>query len=116
MPTYWFDVFTKDTWQEANGLSTTGFSETKRAIVQQVKVGDVLLCYLKATTKLVAAIRVTGEPYFAREPRIWKSQEFPARLPVEPVVTLDLDNAVNLVSVLPGLSFYDPTNLKRTFA
>jgi hypothetical protein len=38
MPVYWFDVFTRATWQEAvqNGLRTSGFGEHKRPIVQQV--------------------------------------------------------------------------------
>src|SRR5258708_38117933 len=79
-------------------------------------IGDVLLCYLKGDKKLIGALKVTGKPFFAKEPRIWKSQEFPARLPVAPILTLDPANAVNLTNVLPQLSFYDSTNVKRTFA
>lgn len=118
LPSYWFDVFTRETWVEAreNGFSTSGFSETKRVTASRVQPGDILICYVRGEKKLVGALRVTGPSYFAREPRIWKSQEFPVRVPAEPLVILDRDQEVSIAPVLPQLSFYDPDSIKKTYA
>lgn len=118
MPTYWFDVFTRETWDEAreHGFNTSGFSETKRVTAGRVRPGNVLICYVRGEKKLVGALRVTGPAYFSHEPRIWKSQEFPVRVPVEPLLVLDQDQEVGIAAVLPQTSFYNPENLKKTFA
>jgi hypothetical protein len=45
---YWLDLFTGTTWKELieAGGSISGFSESRWNIVQKVRVGDYLLCYL----------------------------------------------------------------------
>ncbi len=118
MSTYWFDVFTPATWEEARsiGLTVTGFSESKRGTVEQVQPGDIFICYLKGSMKLVGALRATGKPYFSSEPRIWKSNAFPARVPVEPVVALEAEDALDFRELLPHLSFHNAANLKQTWA
>lgn len=118
MPRFWFDVFTRATWDEARaiGFSVSGFSRTKLATVRRVQPGDVLICYLKGQMRLVGALRVTGTAYSADEPRIWSSQVFPARLPVEPLVILSESAAVDFVSLLPRMSFYDAANIRRSWA
>lgn len=118
MPTYWFDVFTVQTWEEARaqGFGVSGFSETKYATVKRIKQGDILICYLKGVKKLVGALRVTGEPYFSREPRIWANADFPARVAIAPVVTLPPEDGMDFPELLEKLSVYDASNLKSTWA
>jgi hypothetical protein len=118
VPNYWFDVFTPETWKEAQaaGLTVTGFSETKRRTADRIRPGDVLLCYLKGHKKLAGALRATAAAYFAREPRIWKGQDFPVRVPVEAIVAFNVGDAMPVADLLPSLTFYDPTSAKRTWA
>jgi hypothetical protein len=42
-----------------------------------ITVSTPVLVDVRGEKKLVGALRVTGPAYFAREPRIWQSQEFP---------------------------------------
>ncbi|GEM_PF-2153525 len=118
MPAYWFDVFTPSTWEEAraNGFAVSGFSQSKRGVVARVEPGDILICYLQGRTALVGALEVTGKSYYATEPQIWKSNAFPSRLPVRLVVDLTLDGVLDFRDLLPHLSFYNPENLRSTWA
>ncbi len=118
MPSYWFDVFTPRTWDEARaqGFSVTGFSETKRSTVERVQPGDFFLCYLKGRKQFVGVLRAIGKPNFACEPRIWVDHEFPMRVPVEAVVALDEHNFVDADELIRKLSVFDPNSLKRTWA
>jgi hypothetical protein len=77
-PAYWFNVFTEETWHEAEriGFSVSGFSRTRYSTVQRLKPGDVLICYLKGLKLLTGALRVSGNAYLSEEPRIWQSQIF----------------------------------------
>jgi hypothetical protein len=118
VPNYWFDVFTPKTWQEAqaHGLTVSGFSESKYATVQKLQPGDILVCYLKGPMQIIGALRVTGPAYFSRDPVIWESKDFPARIPVEPKVIREPEQALDFRALLPHLSFYDGDNMLRTWA
>ena len=119
MTTDWFDVFTPQTWEEARayGFTVSGFNEAKFGTVKKVQLGDVLICYLSGPTKLIGALRVTGDPYLSHEPKIWKGKNsFPARIPVEPLKALEIDQAINFKQLLPQLSFYDAGNMRSTWA
>src|SRR5262245_17305840 len=118
MSAYWFDVFTRATWAEAraHGFTVSGFSESKFGTVRRLKEGDILICYLKGAKQLVGALRVVGEPFLAREPRIWQSQEFPARVNVEPIVALPAEQGIDFLAFLPHLTVYDAGNLRSTWA
>ncbi len=118
MPAYWFDVFTPQTWEEAraHGFAVSGFSESRFGTVKKVQPGDVLICYLVGQ-KLIGALRVTGEAYLSHEPTIWKGKnDYPARLPVEPMITLETEQAIDFKQLLPQLSFYNPGNMRSTWA
>lgn len=118
MPRYWFDVFTPSTWEEAgaHGFTVSGFSPSKRSVVERVQSGDILICYLQGLTALVGALEVTGKSYYAAEPAIWKANAFPSRLPVRLIVDLTIDRALNFRDLLPHLSFYNPENMRSTWA
>lgn len=118
MAHFWFDVFTRATWDEARAIdfAVSGFSKSKLATVRRVQPGDVLICYLKGEMELIGALKVTGAAYVAQEPRIWQSQVFPARLPVEPLIVLDDEHPVDFLALLPMMSFYDADNIRRTWA
>ncbi len=119
MPAYWFDVFTPQTWEEAraHGFTVSGFSESMFGTVKKVQPGDVLICYLARKKKLMGALRVTGEAYLSHEPTIWKGKNaFPARLPVEPLIMLGTEQAIDFKQILPQLSFYDAGKMHSAWA
>ena len=60
--TYWLDLFTGITWEEllASGANISGFRETRRKMVQRIKPGDYLLCYLTGVSRFIGVLEVTS--------------------------------------------------------
>ena len=83
--TYWLDLFTIETWREFKeaGGTISGFRESRWSRVKRMKPGDRLLCYAVALKRWIAVLEVTSEPFFSSEPRIWESDDFPARVQVK---------------------------------
>jgi hypothetical protein len=100
-PTYWLDLFTGTTWKEflAHEGRVSGFREGRWGIVKRIKPGDVLLCYLTGVQRWVGALKVVTAPYRDTAP-IWKSEAFPCRLKVEPVIILTPELGVPMSEVM----------------
>jgi predicted RNA-binding protein len=84
---YWLNLFSIETWNEfkEHGGKVTGFREGRWSRAQKIKPGDRMLCYLVRAHRWVAVLRVTGTPYIDKDEsnRIWQSDLFPVRVPVE---------------------------------
>lgn len=93
MPRYWSDVFTPETWEETRSVAfrVLGFREAQARLVQRMRPGDLVLCYLKGTSAFCGVLRVEGDPYVSDTPRHWSSDVFPARVSTHPVVVSDTD-------------------------
>lgn len=104
---YWLDLFTVETWEEFrfNGSSISGFSESSLKTVQQMKHGDYLLCYLTRASRWVGVLEVVGDAFVDRSV-IWKSQTFPSRLPVRPVLEVDPEFGVAVLDLRDQLSVF----------
>jgi len=87
--TFWLDLFTVETWKEFldHGGDVSGFRESRWPLVQKMKPGDYLLCYLTGVSRWVGLLEVVGEPFFDEAP-IWSSQVYPSRVPVRVQVAL----------------------------
>jgi hypothetical protein len=86
---YWLvDLFTGTTWDEfrADGAKVSGFRHRMRKAVERIEEGDILLCYLTGVMRWVGALEVVGRSKDSR--RIWKFDDFPARVAVKPMVIL----------------------------
>jgi hypothetical protein len=116
---YWSDIFTLETWAqaEAAGFTVTGFPAPtigkggySVGMFERVAPGDVMLCYCKSpASRWVGALRVTGEAFESGEP-VWGltgegRARFPWRFTVEPLVTLDPVHAVPGAEVAGQLGF-----------
>jgi hypothetical protein len=88
----------------------------RQMVESQVHLDDILICYLKGPVKLIGALRVTDKPYFTYEPRIWASYDFPVRVPVEPVIVLESEMALDFRNLIKRLSTYNPDNMNSTWA
>jgi predicted RNA-binding protein len=106
-PTYWLDLFTGTTWSEfiEAGASISGFRDRRRNVVQKIKQGDFLLCYLTGVSRFIGLLEVVSAPY-RDETKIWKDDVFPWRVRVKPAVTLTPETAVPVRDLKDKLSIF----------
>jgi hypothetical protein len=104
---FWLDLFTWETWNEflEHGGKISGFRESRWTTVQKIATGDVLLCYLTGVSRFVGALEVIGQPFQDKSP-IWRSDRFPARLPVKVLIQLKAETAVPVYDLRDQLSFF----------
>jgi len=104
---YWLDLFTGVTWNEFKeaGGKVSGFRKSRWNIVQKIKPGDYLLCYLTGVSRFIGILEVTSKP-FQDSSLIWKDEDFPARLKVKPVIQLTPETAVPVQELKDKLSFF----------
>src|SRR2546427_11862068 len=111
-PTYWLDLFTGATWLEFldAGASVSGFRSSKWKVLQKVRVGDVLLCYLTGLSRWIGALEVTSAPFRDLAP-IWKDEDFPCRVRVKVLFALTPETAVPIKDLRDRLAIF--RNLKN---
>lgn len=112
--TYWLDLFSGTTWQEFldAGAKVSGFREGRRNMVQQLKPGDYLLCYLTGISRWIGVLEITSEA-FMDTTVIWKDAVFPWRVQVRPIVALTPETAVPIFELRDQLSIFQ--NLSSPF-
>ncbi len=107
--TYWFNMFTATTWAEfqKSGARISGFrqSKTNEAAIEQVRSGDIFLCYLTGGMKrLVGALKVVERS--KDQSRIWQDDVFPVRFVVKPLVLLSPEHGVPMEELEGRVAFY----------
>ncbi len=104
---YWLDLFTGTTWAEFRqaGANISGFRPAMWKAASQIQPGDIMLCYLTGVMRWVGALEVVGPSQDKR--LIWKEDEFPVRLEVRPLVTLEPEHGVPMADLEGRVSFYD---------
>jgi hypothetical protein len=104
---YWLNLYTWHTWQEfvASGGQVSGFREGRWKSVQQIKKGDIFLCYLTGLSRFFAVEEITGNPFQDNSP-IWGEDVFPSRLPVKVLLALEPQFAVPVKSLKDELSYF----------
>jgi hypothetical protein len=106
-PTYWLDLFTGTTWQEFldAGAKVSGFRDRRWKTVQQMKAGDLLLCYLTGLSRFIGLLEVVSDP-FRDESKIWQEESFPCRVRVKALTTLTPEIAVPVQELRDQLSIF----------
>jgi hypothetical protein len=112
---YWVVLFTSVTWEEFldAGAKILGFRERRWKVVQSVKLGDYLLCYLTGISRFIGVLEVVSEGFHDNTP-IWKDDEFPCRLKVKVVARLTLETALPVHELKHRLTIFE--NLKSPIA
>jgi DGQHR domain-containing protein len=107
--TYWHDVFTPKSWAEFQeaGAKTSGFPDRRWKSVQNISIGDVLLCYMKGKSCWFAALEVTSKPYQDYKNRIWSDDLYASRVDARPLVTLNPGNALRAERMLQRLNIFE---------
>jgi hypothetical protein len=103
---YWLELFTGKTWEEFlnYGSKVSGFSNRMRNNVSKIKPGDILICYVTGIMRWTGALKVLGSSNDTS--KIWVDNDFPERLSVRPIVTLDLEDGIPMDNLEGHVSFY----------
>lgn len=106
--TYWLDLFTWQTWQEflKAGGSVSGWRDGRRRMVQEMRPGDLLVCYLTGVSRFVGLLEVTSDA-FEDESEVWSEEAFPWRVHVRPVAVLTPETAVPVKELLSYFTWAD---------
>lgn len=103
---YWLDLFTGKTWAEFRtaGSEVSGFRRGTEGVVARIARGDILLCYVTGIKRWVGALEVIGQTTDTR--RIWTDDEFPVRLNVRPLITLEPEFGLPLDHLESKVDFF----------
>lgn len=104
--TYWHGNFTPATWTafKSNGEKALGYRLIRRKSVDLMRKGDRVLAYVVGIARWVGILEVTDETYEDKRAKVHDSKDFPLRVPVKPVVALDMENGIPRDKVIPRLS------------
>lgn len=105
--TYWLNLFSPVTWQQFldAGALVTGFRDNRWKQVQQIAVGDYMLCYLTQVSRFIGVLEVVSDPYQDASRSIW-DDDFPCRVKVRVVAQVPLDASVPITALSDRLSFF----------
>lgn len=108
---YWSAVFSIVTWAEFlnHGADTAGFQDGMWSVVQRIKSGDYLLCYVMKISRWAGLLEVIAEP-FQDDTRIWKGKVYRSRVTVKPLVILPVKSAVPVYEVRNELLTFKQLN------
>jgi hypothetical protein len=113
---YWLDLFTGTTWQEflEGGAKISGFRESRWSMVQQIKPGDYLICYLTGISRWIGVLEVVSEPFQDNTP-IWQDDVYPCRVRVKLLVGLTPETAVPIFELKDQLSIFENVSSSNTW-
>lgn len=114
---FWTHLYTWRTWNEflAAGGKVTGFSERRWNTIQQMQIGDVVLCYLIGISRYVGILTVTGKAFIGYKP-IWSQRVYPARLPVEVQLALLPEYGIPVQGLADELSYFKNMPIPRAWS
>lgn len=107
---YWLNLFTGTTWEEFQkaGSNVSGFRDHNWKRAENIKPGDIFLCYMVGVSRWVGLLRIESER-FKDETRIFTEELFPVRFRVTPLVMLPPEHGVPMAQMKAHLSFYPAT-------
>lgn len=112
---YWIDLFTGTTWDEFRkaGSKISGFSQHRHKLADEIKSGDIFLCYLTGVMRWVGALEVIG-PTNDVNP-IWKDAHFPVRFEVHPLIVLEPEQGIPMDELEGRVAFYEGSQDRGKF-
>ena len=122
MVNYWLSLFTGKTWEEFQkaGSDVSGFSKGSQKTVDKIEKEDILLCYITGIMHWVGALEVIGPSDDTRQ--IWNLDDnseklnFPVRLTVKPILTLNPEYGVPMKELEGKVTFYgNPDDRRKGF-
>jgi hypothetical protein len=113
-------VTSPENWQTtaARGWSVLGLKSTRHNVATSLKPGDRVACYETGVKRFIAVLVIEGECYEDHTP-IWaakpepkaasggqkKREDYPYRYPIQPLVAVEPEEAVDAVALSEELEF-----------
>jgi hypothetical protein len=93
------DLFTPETWAafREHGAAVSGYRERQRRTADQVKSGDLFLCYLVRLSRWCGALEVTSGVYVDQTPIFANPDPFVLRFKVNPKVVLSPEHSIPML-------------------
>ena len=93
---YYLNLFTPDTWTKfrEHGQDTSGFRVRQKKPADQIKPGDIFLCYLVRVSRWAGALEVLSDPFMDDRPIFDDPDPYQIRFKVRPIVTFPLEQAI----------------------
>lgn len=109
---YFLAIFNERTWNEfiLNGSSVYGTTLKKRKLMETIKHGDFLICYITRISRFVGVLEITSKPYLEYT-HIWEDDVYPSRVNVQPVYILKAENGIPASNLKEDLQVF--SNLKN---
>lgn len=103
---YWLDLFTGTTWDEFRkaGSNISGFSQRRHRVIEEIKPGDIFLCYLTGVMRWVGALEVIGPTNDTST--IWMDADFPVRFEVRPLILLEPEHGIPMDELEGRVDFF----------
>ena len=107
---YWMLVLSPDNFRVTSELSFTvqGFRSAQRRKADRMEVGDRLLFYISGIQRFGATATITSTVFEEHSP-VWKSpkpgEEFPYRVRIAPVATLEDDELMDARQIGPRMEY-----------
>ncbi len=95
--TYYTDIFSPETYEAFSRSSRdiSGFSPQQRALVNKVRTGDKLVCYLTKLSRWVGILEVVSKPFEDSTPIFYEEDDpYVLRFRVRPLVWLEKEKAI----------------------
>ena len=107
---YFLNLFTPETWTafREHGAGVSGFRHRQRRMAtDELKPGDVFLCYLVRLSRWCGVLEITSQAYSDDTPIFANPDPFVIRFKVRPEVLLEPEKAIPIFddAVWNGLSF-----------
>src|SRR5256714_9375192 len=112
---YWIDLFTGTTWDEFRkaGSKISGFSQRRHKVAEEIKSGDIFLCYLTGVMRWVGALEIICPTKDTSA--IWMDADFPVRFEVRPLVLLEPEQGSPMDELEGCVDFYSGPQDKGKF-
>jgi hypothetical protein len=107
---YLLNLFSPETYEafSRSDRTVSGFNERQQGLVQNVRVGDKLVCYLTKLSRWVGVLEVTSAPFVDNTPIFYPEDDpYVVRFRVRPEAWLPVEKAIPIHEdhVWEGLSF-----------
>lgn len=112
---YWLNLFTGTTWEEFRkaGANITGFSSRRKSVADNIRAGDVLLCYVTGVMRWVGLLEVVASTDDMSP--IWKDADYPIRFEVHPLILLDPEIGLPMDELEGRVDFFEGIQDKGKF-
>jgi predicted RNA-binding protein len=94
---YYLALFNIKTWEEylSQEKKVYGTKKSKLKRANNIKKGDILICYVTRLYRFVGVLEVTSEVYFDKS-EIWSDNIFPVRFNVKNIIVFPIEIGISI--------------------